>query len=151
MEMTESRKRVLIVGAGAAGTAAAYSLSKCPDKFDVELWEKGRVPGGVACTSAIKGGLHINDGMSVALLLIFIIAATELAYVPGYCQHRYYEKQTLFNVNIVLCIRENTVHSLQLQYEQLLIFTQAKLVLSIFLYFSMLCALYIQRKITLRY
>ena len=78
--MTESRKRVLIVGAGAAGTAAAYSLSKCPDKFHVELWEKGRVPGGVACTSSIKGGLHINDGMSVTMLLIVILAASILGY-----------------------------------------------------------------------
>ena len=34
------RKRVLIVGAGAAGTAAAYSLGKQPDRFDVQLWEK---------------------------------------------------------------------------------------------------------------
>ena len=34
------RKRVLIVGAGAAGTAAAYGLGKQPDRFDVQLWEK---------------------------------------------------------------------------------------------------------------
>jgi 2-polyprenyl-6-methoxyphenol hydroxylase-like FAD-dependent oxidoreductase len=35
------KKNVLIVGAGAAGTAAAYSLSKHPEKFKVEVWEKG--------------------------------------------------------------------------------------------------------------
>lgn len=39
------KKRVLVVGAGAAGTAAAYSLGRHPDKFDVEIWEKGSVPG----------------------------------------------------------------------------------------------------------
>ncbi|KAK3095041.1 hypothetical protein FSP39_009526 [Pinctada imbricata] len=61
--MTSQRKRVLIVGAGAAGTAAGYSLTRCADMFDVELWEKGRAPGGVACTSTIKGGLDINDGV----------------------------------------------------------------------------------------
>lgn len=55
-------KRVLVVGSGAAGTAAAYSLSRCPDKFDVQVWEKAQVPGGVATTSEIKGGLVINDG-----------------------------------------------------------------------------------------
>lgn len=56
-------KRVLVVGSGAAGTAAAYSLSRCADKFDVQVWEKAPVPGGVATTSEIKGGLVINDGV----------------------------------------------------------------------------------------
>lgn len=55
-------KRVLVVGSGAAGTAAAYSLSRCPEKFDVQVWEKSSVPGGVATTSEIKGGVVINDG-----------------------------------------------------------------------------------------
>ena len=36
----KKKKRVLIVGAGAAGTAAAYSLGKHPDSFEVQLWEK---------------------------------------------------------------------------------------------------------------
>lgn len=57
------RKRVLIVGAGAAGTAAAYSLSKCPDMFDVDLWEKGSVAGGVACSSDVNHGTFVNDGV----------------------------------------------------------------------------------------
>ena len=34
------KKRVLIVGAGAAGTAAAYSLGKDQDRFETQLWEK---------------------------------------------------------------------------------------------------------------
>ena len=44
MDMS-SKERVLVVGAGAAGTAAAYSLSKHPDRFTVELWEKNAVSG----------------------------------------------------------------------------------------------------------
>lgn len=61
-------KRVLVVGSGAAGTAAAYSLSRCADKFDVQVWEKAPVPGGVATTSEIKGGLVINDGKRIEMI-----------------------------------------------------------------------------------
>lgn len=47
-------RRVLIVGAGAAGTAAAYSLSR--DKtFAVEVWEKAQVAGGAASSHDISG------------------------------------------------------------------------------------------------
>lgn len=49
------RKRVLIVGAGAAGTAAAYSLGKEPEKFQVEVWEKKAQTGGVATSENISG------------------------------------------------------------------------------------------------
>ncbi|CAC5371450.1 unnamed protein product [Mytilus coruscus] len=62
-EKMTSKKRVLIVGAGAAGTAAAYSLSKHPEKFQVEVWEKLSVPGGVACSSDIKGDAFVNYGV----------------------------------------------------------------------------------------
>lgn len=61
-------KRVLVVGSGASGTAAAYSLSRCADKFDVQVWEKAPVPGGVATTSEIKGGLVINDGKLIEMI-----------------------------------------------------------------------------------
>ncbi|XP_046326111.2 uncharacterized protein LOC124110765 [Haliotis rufescens] len=61
--MSEVKKRVLIIGAGAAGTAAAYSLGRYPDRFDVEVWEKSRVPGGVATTNLVKGNLFVNDGV----------------------------------------------------------------------------------------
>ena len=40
-------KKVLIVGAGAAGTAAAYTMGKQPGEFTVEIWERGSVPGTV--------------------------------------------------------------------------------------------------------
>ena len=52
------KKRVLVVGAGAAGTAAAWSLSRHNDKFDVAVWEVLDVPGGVAssCRVGEEGG-----------------------------------------------------------------------------------------------
>lgn len=59
----KERKNILIVGAGAAGTAAAYSLSKHPEKFNVEVWEKRSVPGGVACSSNVKGDVFVNYGV----------------------------------------------------------------------------------------
>jgi uncharacterized protein with NAD-binding domain and iron-sulfur cluster len=49
--------------AGAAGTAAAYSLSKHAEKFKVEVWEKGSVPGGVACSSVVNGDVFVNYGV----------------------------------------------------------------------------------------
>ncbi|XP_046571478.1 LOW QUALITY PROTEIN: uncharacterized protein LOC124279687 [Haliotis rubra] len=61
--MSEVKKRVLIVGAGAAGTAAAYSLGRFPDRFDVEVWEKCKIPGGVATTNIVKGNVFVNDGV----------------------------------------------------------------------------------------
>lgn len=61
-EMNQN-KNVLIVGAGAAGTAAAYSLSKHPEKFQVEVWEKGSVPGGVACSSVVNDDVFVNYGV----------------------------------------------------------------------------------------
>lgn len=48
------KKRVLIVGAGAAGTAAAYSLGKHPDRFETEIWEKAAGK----CYSYGQGGLN---------------------------------------------------------------------------------------------
>lgn len=50
------RARVLVVGAGAAGTAAAWCLSNHSDKFDVHVWEKSPVPGGVASSCVVKNG-----------------------------------------------------------------------------------------------
>lgn len=56
------QKRVLVVGAGAAGTACAWSLSRFPDKFEVHVWEALPVPGGVASSCKVKDGtLTIND------------------------------------------------------------------------------------------
>ncbi|XP_005111352.1 uncharacterized protein LOC101864185 isoform X2 [Aplysia californica] len=63
--LVTKRKRVLIVGSGASGTAAAYALGKHPDKFDVQVWEKLSLPGGVATSEHIEGpgDLVINDGV----------------------------------------------------------------------------------------
>ena len=49
-------KRVCVVGAGAAGMAAAWSLSRYPDKYDVTVLEAGPAAGGVACTFKIGEG-----------------------------------------------------------------------------------------------
>ncbi|PNH12817.1 hypothetical protein TSOC_000181 [Tetrabaena socialis] len=58
----QPKKRVLVVGAGAAGTACAWSLSRFPGRFEVEVWEALPVPGGVASSCTVKDGQHvIND------------------------------------------------------------------------------------------
>ncbi|KAM5530388.1 hypothetical protein V8D89_015949 [Ganoderma adspersum] len=60
-------KRVCIVGAGASGMAAAYALSKHPDKFAVTVFDKEPVPGGMATSIDIDpskhGATYINDGV----------------------------------------------------------------------------------------
>ena len=56
-------RRVLIVGAGAAGLACAWSLSRFPDKFEVHVWEKEKQAGGVSTSEDVGGGDWINDGV----------------------------------------------------------------------------------------
>lgn len=60
--MTRATKRVLVVGGGAAGTAAAWSLSRTPG-FAVSLWESAPALGGVATTEQ----LTLPDGSVVAI------------------------------------------------------------------------------------
>lgn len=55
------KRRVCIVGAGAAGMAAAWSLARFPDRYDVEVWESLPDLGGVASTCTVPGGDEIND------------------------------------------------------------------------------------------
>lgn len=57
----EKKLRVAVVGAGAAGMAAAYSLSRS-DCFEVVVYDQAPVCGGVA-TSAPVAGVDINDGV----------------------------------------------------------------------------------------
>jgi len=59
-------RRVLIVGAGAAGLACAWSLSRFPDKFEVHVWEKEKQAGGVSTSEDVGGGDWINDGVQGA-------------------------------------------------------------------------------------
>ena len=54
--------KVLIIGAGAAGCAAAWSLSRYPDSFEVHVWEAADEPGGVA-TTRHWDGYWFNDGV----------------------------------------------------------------------------------------
>ncbi|EME25969.1 hypothetical protein Gasu2_42600 [Galdieria sulphuraria] len=55
----EKKKRVCIVGGGASGVAAAWSLSRGP--FQVEIWEKASRIGGVATTLELDSGVYVND------------------------------------------------------------------------------------------
>eukprot|EP00123_Amoebidium_parasiticum_P003228 comp14519_c0_seq1/m.10718 comp14519_c0_seq1/g.10718 ORF comp14519_c0_seq1/g.10718 comp14519_c0_seq1/m.10718 type:complete len:490 (-) comp14519_c0_seq1:1-1470(-) len=71
--MDTPKERVLVVGAGAAGMAAAWSLSQIPDRYEVEVWDSESCAGGVATnveissvaedTSQIPQGIWINDGV----------------------------------------------------------------------------------------
>ncbi|KAI0743733.1 FAD/NAD(P)-binding domain-containing protein [Daedaleopsis nitida] len=60
-------KRVCIVGAGASGMSAAYALSKHPDKFQVTVFDKQPVAGGMATSIEVDaskyGASYINDGV----------------------------------------------------------------------------------------
>lgn len=64
---TQPKKRVLIVGAGASGMAAAYAFSKAPDRFDVTLLERSSYCGGMATSVEIDpevyGASYMNDGV----------------------------------------------------------------------------------------
>ncbi|KAI0674921.1 FAD/NAD-P-binding domain-containing protein [Trametes maxima] len=64
---TTTPKRVCIVGAGAAGMSAAYALSRHPDKFEVTVFDKQPVAGGMATSvdidPALYGASYINDGV----------------------------------------------------------------------------------------
>ena len=55
-------KSIAIVGAGAAGMAAAWSLSQHPEKFKVTVFEAGLACGGVAC-SLTHDSKRINYGV----------------------------------------------------------------------------------------
>ena len=57
------RKRVLVIGAGAAGMAAAWSLGRFPDRFEVVVWEAAPCAGGVATSEDVGDGVVINDGV----------------------------------------------------------------------------------------
>lgn len=66
--MKEIKKiKVLIVGGGASGCSAAYSLALNPDKFDVTLYEASTHLGGVATSESLNlpdgSTVRINDGV----------------------------------------------------------------------------------------
>jgi predicted NAD/FAD-binding protein len=66
MSQPPAKRCVLVVGGGAAGTAAAWSLSRSP-RFAVSLWESAATLGGVATTERITlpdgSVVAINDGV----------------------------------------------------------------------------------------
>ncbi|KAF2223320.1 hypothetical protein BDZ85DRAFT_261370 [Elsinoe ampelina] len=63
----QKKKRVLIVGAGAAGMSCAYHLSEHPDKFDVTIIEQNDYCGGQAFSIPIDkektGASWLNQGV----------------------------------------------------------------------------------------
>jgi predicted NAD/FAD-binding protein len=63
---THRPTRVLIVGSGAAGTAAAWALARHP-RFEVDVWEAAPQAGGVATSETVplegNGSAWINDGV----------------------------------------------------------------------------------------
>ncbi|KAK0652734.1 hypothetical protein B0T16DRAFT_455077 [Cercophora newfieldiana] len=62
-----ARKKVLVVGAGAAGMSCAYHLAQHPDKFDVTLIEAANYCGGQAFSIPINkenhGASWLNQGV----------------------------------------------------------------------------------------
>uniref|UniRef100_A0A7S1I1J0 Amine oxidase domain-containing protein n=1 Tax=Eutreptiella gymnastica TaxID=73025 RepID=A0A7S1I1J0_9EUGL len=56
-------KKVLVIGAGAAGMAAAWSLARFPEKFIVEVWDPAPCAGGVATSVDVLDGVVVNDGV----------------------------------------------------------------------------------------
>lgn len=60
------RKRVCVVGAGAAGLATAWSLGRHPDKFEVTVFDKNGWAGGVSTSEDVGQGHWINDGVQGA-------------------------------------------------------------------------------------
>jgi uncharacterized protein with NAD-binding domain and iron-sulfur cluster len=67
MARTKSPKRVLVVGAGAAGMSCADALANHPDKFDVTLIEAQPYCGGQAFSIPINkdkyGADSLNQGV----------------------------------------------------------------------------------------
>ncbi|KAH9935339.1 FAD/NAD-P-binding domain-containing protein [Fomitopsis serialis] len=64
---TPAPKRVCIVGAGASGMSAAYALSRHPERYQVTVFDKQDVAGGMATSIDIDadkyGAAYINDGV----------------------------------------------------------------------------------------
>ncbi|KAF9632704.1 putative flavin-containing amine oxidasedehydrogenase protein [Lasiodiplodia theobromae] len=67
MANKEGKKKVLVVGAGAAGMSCAYHLSQHPDKFDVTLIDSVSYCGGQAFSIPIDAQKHgaswLNQGV----------------------------------------------------------------------------------------
>ncbi|KAF8321731.1 FAD/NAD-P-binding domain-containing protein [Clavulina sp. PMI_390] len=64
---SEKKVRVAVIGSGAAGSSCAYALSKHPERYEVTVFDKENVPGGMATSLPIDadkyGASYINDGV----------------------------------------------------------------------------------------
>ncbi|CAM9213153.1 unnamed protein product [Ectocarpus sp. 8 AP-2014] len=59
----DGKKKVVVIGAGWAGLAAAYELSKQNDDFDVTLLEGGKSVGGLVAGWLTPGGRPVEAGV----------------------------------------------------------------------------------------
>ncbi|KAL1525431.1 hypothetical protein AB1Y20_020289 [Prymnesium parvum] len=112
-----SRRRVGVLGAGASGMAAAWSLSRFPERYEVHVIEPGEEAGGVACSlrrslgdgGENEVGVSINYGVqggnskahqnTIEMLRLFGMDASpaELAVSFGKGEHNWknYERKPL--------------------------------------------------------
>ncbi|KAA8498131.1 hypothetical protein FVE85_5716 [Porphyridium purpureum] len=59
----QRRQKICVLGAGPAGAACAWSLSRFPEKFEVVLVEKAPVAGGASITTQVAPDARVNDGV----------------------------------------------------------------------------------------
>lgn len=55
VEMEKNTKRVAVIGAGPAGLTVAYELLKRSSEFDITIFEKEKVVGGLSKTVSFAG------------------------------------------------------------------------------------------------
>jgi predicted NAD/FAD-binding protein len=75
--LQRKRRRVCIVGGGISGLGAAWALSRHPERFDFELWEKNDYLGGNAVTVEVPQ----DDGTRIP------IDISVTAYIPTVYHH----------------------------------------------------------------
>lgn len=87
--MTSSKgpKKVVIIGAGAAGMSCAATLAQHPDKFKVTVLERSDVPGGQATTIPIDnqkfGAGWLNNGVQGGSTVGFVLWISSLCLLAS--------------------------------------------------------------------
>lgn len=92
------KKRVCVVGAGAAGMACAWSLGRFPEKFEVEVWEANDKPGGVATSDVVRSKdgkeFPLNDQVQASISvheqgLVALCSLLTLSFVVSFFDSRH--------------------------------------------------------------